>query len=927
MGIKAAELYVQIGADTQAAVTGMQGVSNGLKKLAGDGETLGSVFTGVLGANLVQGAVSGLKNLGEEALSSYADYERLGLSLESLTAREKLNTGQAKTMAQALAMSKTEAQATLQWIQKLAIESPFTQAGVAKAYQQAQAYGFTSTEARRLTQDMIDFAAGSGRSEDVMNQIALALGQIKARGKLAGQEVIQLTQAGLDVNNILAKAFGKTTAQIVEMQQAGLIPANEAIEAIAQSLETDFGGAARRQTGTFTGLLSSLNDLKQVGLREFFGETFRGIQPDLDKFVTSLQDPETIAKIREMGAEFAATVEDMAGKAKGAVTWFTNLDGSTKTLLVDLGLVVALRGPIFGTLASITGGLASIGKVLPTVGAGLSLFKWGLGQSVLEAAGLSTIGITLGAIAVAAGSVVAVWYEWNKEITKTNEEGRKATSNALAVVLDQVVKSGGDATAVVEEYTATTKRMDDQVNQSGALSIFVDRQNLARDSLKTLGGTLAKTAISFDQYQATMLKQIDVTKLGLSTTQLQMIQYDDETGKINALRDAGVLLNKQEYDRIHLLAQEGKQTYEVAAARVSLADGFRNEAEAMREVANAQKGQSVEQTAMIEQAKKDAPEVYKALTKEIEEWAKAMDHAQELARNFFVDQSGMAESLKFATGTDLAKAAISNLDQALKDGLITMPQYNQAVQDMQLDFGLANKSSILYAQNIDELSLGFAQLGLDGTKAIQMLQQQAQTGKVDIGKILFDLGGNPEAVRGFLLQQDQIKKKQEELAGTTGQISDKAIIAQGQLDTLDTKFQSNVTNADLATAAAITYLDELGTLRDFIDKMEGKTITVNVKTVKTTTIVEPTTKAPPPNTYNGQTGNGYANGTDFIVPAGYPGDSYRWAANLTSGERVTVTPAGKQRGGGRLTVYGDLNVVVQGAGGVNADRIMAQVNG
>lgn len=48
-------------------------------------------------------------------------------------------------------------------------------------------------------------------------------------------------------------------------------------------------------------------------------------------------------------------------------------------------------------------------------------------------------------------------------------------------------------------------------------------------------------------------------------------------------------------------------------------------------------------------------------------------------------------------------------------------------------------------------------------------------------------------------------------------------------------------------------------------------------------------------------GQGYASGADFIVPPGYPNDSY--PMRVQSGERVTVTPAGQGRGGDTYHVY------------------------
>ena len=251
-----------------------------------------------------------------------------------ITVMKQVTTGQI-SVGEAMKQAGPQAKELLDWIQKLAIESPFTQEGVAAALRMAMAYGFTSKEAKRLTQATIDFASGSGASESAMATIALALGQIKAKGKLAGQEVLQLVNAGLSVDAILAKAFGKSTAEIVDMREKGLIPADKAIEAITKSLEQDFGGAAKRQSQTFSGLISSLSDIKEVGLREFFTGTFQAIQPYIAQFTDKLSSPEFMDKLREIG--------NIVG---------TNIAGAIKTVA---GLVAAFQKGGAGGLATALG--------------------------------------------------------------------------------------------------------------------------------------------------------------------------------------------------------------------------------------------------------------------------------------------------------------------------------------------------------------------------------------------------------------------------------------------------------------------------------------------------------------------------------------------------------------------------------------------
>ena len=271
----------------------------------------GNIMTGIKSViDMVGDTFRLFKDYALEGLDAIASYERLTATLETLSARELMNADSSLSMAEALAQSSEKATELLDWMQQLAIKSPFTLEGVANAFRTAQAYGFTADEAQRLTQAMIDFAAGSGASEGVMNQIALALGQIEAKGKLAGQEVLQLVNAGLPVTQILADAFNVTTAEIVDMQQKGLIPAQDAIEAITVYLETNFAGAAERQANTWAGLQGTFEDIKQMGLREFFGGLFDVIQPlaiELSEFMQT----EGLDQLRVMGEQLGQAAQSL----------------------------------------------------------------------------------------------------------------------------------------------------------------------------------------------------------------------------------------------------------------------------------------------------------------------------------------------------------------------------------------------------------------------------------------------------------------------------------------------------------------------------------------------------------------------------------------------------------------------------------------
>lgn len=407
MSITAAQLMVEIGAETGEAQRKLASVSQTFQKLAGDGISLRNVLGGVLGANLITGGINALQQLGAEAVFVYASYERLGNSLNNLVAKELLLKDRSLSMSEAFSKAAPMAKELQSWISKLAIESPFDESDVASSFRLAMSYGFTSAEAQRLTRAMLDFSAGSGASSDAMNSIALALGQIRARGKLAGQEIIQLINAGVDVYGILSRAFGKPTDEIQRMVEQGLIPANDAIEAIIGSFEEFYAGAGKSQANSISGLITTLQELKNVSLREFFGSAIEELRPYLVELVNLLSSETFKTQLQEWGKQFANVVKDIVDGIRTLVTWFSGLDEGTQKLVLGFGAFVALRPLIFGTLGDVVVGAGKVMAILPNLAAGLKAWQAGMSlTTALGAAGLSPLVITLGSIALAVGALV-----------------------------------------------------------------------------------------------------------------------------------------------------------------------------------------------------------------------------------------------------------------------------------------------------------------------------------------------------------------------------------------------------------------------------------------------------------------------------------------------------------------------------------------
>jgi tape measure domain-containing protein len=237
------------------------------------------------------------------------------------------------SLAEALKLAREPARQLTDWIVKLSLVSPFEENDITMALRVAAGYGFitqhasdAATEeerlnrarddgvvtAQRLTVALLDLLAAIGLPSENLARIVLALGQVRATGKLLAQEIRQLINAGVGLD-IMALAMGMTVEEFMAAQKQGKILAEDFLPALVKLLEDDLAGSAERVMQTFGGALISLQKFRRVALREFFGPTFELLTPMLLEFYRNVSSEDNLNKIRRWGTTLANTVENMIG--------------------------------------------------------------------------------------------------------------------------------------------------------------------------------------------------------------------------------------------------------------------------------------------------------------------------------------------------------------------------------------------------------------------------------------------------------------------------------------------------------------------------------------------------------------------------------------------------------------------------------------
>lgn len=322
------------------------------------------------GFQIFQRAVVGLVS---QAFNAAAEFQKLQLSISVLLGREQvnLNPGMFKDTLEAARAMKGEADALLQRFQLLAIASPFSATDIANGFRMAQVYGFTSEQAEKLTNVVVDTAAGLGLAGHEIAGIIVPLGQMKQASRATLQDLKQLSERGVPVFEILQKAISEanggievTGAEVRELISAGLIEADFAVNAIVKSLGTDFKNAAGAATTSLSGLLSTTQDLKSATLREFFTPIFNAILfakeegqfglADLLSF-ENIQGSITLAK--QYGEAIAVNVGQAFQKAVVFVRTFIAVFQSIPEPIINAFIAA---GKFIATVAAITIALTAL---------------------------------------------------------------------------------------------------------------------------------------------------------------------------------------------------------------------------------------------------------------------------------------------------------------------------------------------------------------------------------------------------------------------------------------------------------------------------------------------------------------------------------------------------------------------------------------
>lgn len=489
-----------------------------------EGMALGKVFRGAfsvgLGIGISEAVRQGFRAIVGESINFNAQMEQARIGFTTMLG------------------SAQQAGIFLKDLSRFAARTPFEFPELLDASKRMLAMGFAAGEVLPMMEAVGNAAAGLGLGRDGINRITLALGQMRAKAKVSGEEMRQLTEAGVPAWEILAEAMGKSTAEVMKLSERGLIPANEAIQMLTEGMNRRFPDMMKNMENTWEGITSTIKDVWRLTIGELTSGWFNGLKTWLQgvrdwavDFYNVLQSQGLRAALtHSFGAEFTSAVY-LAGSVlrgfynilvyvvalvrrhwqliKFAGTAMLTYAAATKAAAAATSLFVFAQQLLSGNLTVNTGLLGFLNNVIVyyrvlmlEAGVSTNIFTGALMR--LRAAlyavhtALGPIGWVLIGLSLLVAGGLHLWNKYVQSLQKTPkvsgevEDSTKAVSNALKDQT-QALKETGKA-------AAKTLLPFDEIHRLNKEIAGTDYLDAIQDALEGVGTGISMPAVDFDEF-------------------------------------------------------------------------------------------------------------------------------------------------------------------------------------------------------------------------------------------------------------------------------------------------------------------------------------------------------------------------------------------------------------------------------------------
>ena len=256
-------------------------------------------------------------------LTTFVTLPLLGIGIAAVKSAADLEMQQAAF--ETMLGSAKDAQRLLTDLKDMAARTPFQLSDLADASKTLLSFGVAAEDILPTIQQLGDVAQGNGQR---FQALSLAFAQVQATGRLMGQDLLQMINAGFNPLQQIAEDTGVSMAELKAQMEKGAISADMVATAFANATGEGgrFAGGMERASETLTGKWSTLMDTLAEAGRSFADVLMPTIKNLID------------------------TLTRWAEK-------FTALDEGTKRFILGLAAIAVAIGPV----------ILIVGKLIPVI--------------------------------------------------------------------------------------------------------------------------------------------------------------------------------------------------------------------------------------------------------------------------------------------------------------------------------------------------------------------------------------------------------------------------------------------------------------------------------------------------------------------------------------------------------------------------------
>ena len=280
-----AQASVQLIVDAAKAVNPLRKVQRESKKVEGAVRDMNGKLKDSKGrfvamgreANNASKKINGFGKALKQAIAAAAVFQAAKFVL--------VKTAQLETQTKSLQVltgSLNDAKSIIEELQAFGAVTPFTSAELIETAKRLKAFGFETNQIVDVTKRLGDVAGATGAD---LGGIATAFGQIQAKGRLQGEELLQLQERGVNLQAELQKMYGMTGEEFRKSLEKGRFSAEAVNLALVRLTEQGgkYADGAIAQSDTLAGKFSTIQD----GIGRLATEVGTRLEPAI-KFVLDL---------------------------------------------------------------------------------------------------------------------------------------------------------------------------------------------------------------------------------------------------------------------------------------------------------------------------------------------------------------------------------------------------------------------------------------------------------------------------------------------------------------------------------------------------------------------------------------------------------------------------------------------------------------